>query len=49
MQQHIPCGGVEAGLLDDPAGFNSTKLSGNIPVTPLSVPSHQPSSTCIGV
>ena len=36
---HIPLDAAGAdGLLSDPAGLSSTKLSGNIPVTPLSVP-----------
>ena len=30
------------------SSFICTKLSGNIPVLPCRVPSHQPSSTCRG-
>ena len=46
--RHTPFGatGTDARLLSVSAGLSSTKLSGNIPVTPLRVPSHQPSSTC---
>ena len=44
---HVPleAAGATDGLLSEPAGLRSAKLSGNIPVTPLRVPSHHPSST----
>ena len=39
--------GAGAGGLLDEAGRTWTKLSGNMPRAPLSVPSHHPSSACV--
>ena len=48
LERHDIKENIPVGLLSfrsDPASLSTTKLSGNIPVTPLSVPLHQPSST----